>query len=439
VPFKSRLAIRLLAFLFAMIISSLQGVVTAQDAQSQSWGSWQSPVASPAGPYVAMTGQAIAFDASCSYSFDGPIIYYFWDFGDGTYGTGPNPNHQYMAEDVYTVTLTVCDDLWNCASSQSYATAGSVNVPARINFDELPVVNNLIVADQYLSQYGVRFYSGNTQYPTHTYQNCGFCLTTSPPNFINTKPDDAGIVAVEFTQPVNNLTFYMIGVDAFFNQFAVIDVYRSGNLYATYPVYGNGNWTVGFTLGSLTDISKVVIRNINDPLGIGFDDFTFNVPSDIKITSGRVGGYLNGTTQNALLGADVALQATPLPGGFAGGTYSWTCAPAPLCSIVAGGNSSSVNLRTLDTGTVTATVTYTKNNLTSSGTVTIDSVLPTVTSFAPDPQQVETIWAPTTCGTPDEPYSRWWFRKGCHTGIPGINFWAHVSVPTLLSDPLRAV
>lgn len=167
----------------------------------------------------------------------------------------------------------------------------------------------------------------------------------------------------------------------FFDPFAVIDVYRSGSFYASYPVFGNGTRTVGFTLGSLDNINKIVIRSITDPLGIGFDDFTFNVPSDIKITSGRVSGYLNGTTQNALVGADIALQATPVPSGFSGGTYSWTCTPSLLCSIVSGSNSSSVTFRTTEVGAVTASVSYTKNNLTTSGSVTINSILPTLTSF----------------------------------------------------------
>jgi hypothetical protein len=172
--------------------------------------------------------------------------------------------------------------------------------------------------------------------PLHTSQICGTCSTTSLPNFITTKPNDNGIVNVEFAQPVSNLIFYMIGVDVFFDQFAVIDVYRSGSLYSSYPVFGNGTRTVGFTLGSLDNISKIVIRNISDVLGIGFDDFTFNVPSDIKITSARVSGYLNGTTQNALLGADITLQATPVPSGFSGGSYTWTCTPQPLCAVIQG-------------------------------------------------------------------------------------------------------
>ena len=386
---KCRLSASFVQVTFIIVaIFFVSAVGTAQTPHPQADGS-QSPASIPGGPYVALTGQGIAFNGTGSWSFDGPIIYYYWDFGDGTWATGPNPNHQYTVEGAYTVTLTVCDDLWNCASSESYATVGAVNVPARIHFDELP--NDIVVADQYLSAYGVRFTSGTPFYQVRTFNDCGFCATTSPPNFIETGPNNQGVTIVEFTHPVSNLTFYMIGVGAFFNQFAVIDVYRNGSLYASYPVFGNGTRTVGFTFGSFDNINKIVIRSITDPNGIGFDDFTFNVPSDIKITSGRVNGYLNGTTQNALLGGDIALQATPLPGGFAGGTYVWTCAPSQLCSIVAGGNSSSVNLRTLDTGTVTATVTYTKNNFTASGSVTIRSILPTLTSLTAQ-QQPETIW-----------------------------------------------
>lgn len=219
---KGDLSHRLLSVSILVLLSviCLPNVVSAQDAVCQTPEN-QSPAAVPGGPYVASTDQMIAFEGGGSWSFEGPIIYYYWDFGDGTWGAGPNPSHQYSAEGAYTVTLTVCDDLWNCASSQSYATAGAVNVPARINFDELP--NNITVADQYFNQYGVRFYSGNSFYPLHTSQTCGPCSTTSLLNFITTKPNDSGIVNVEFAHPINNLTFYMIGVDVFFDPFAVID------------------------------------------------------------------------------------------------------------------------------------------------------------------------------------------------------------------------
>lgn len=419
-----------------VIFALLAATPVAGQAVCQNCGNnWQSPVAVPGGPYTGLTGQSIQLDGWGSYSYEGGITDYYWDFGDGTWGNGPCPNHQYTADGVYTVWLTVCDDMGYCAASQGFVTVDSVNVPVKLTFDEL--ANNTLVYQQYLNLYGVTFYSGNSFYPVHAYQNCGFCSTTSPPNFISTKPDDSGQVTVEFNQPVSNLTFYIIGVDAFFNPFAILDVYRNGSLNGTYTLYGNGTSTVGITLGSTNNISKIVVRGITDAAGVGFDDFTFSVPSDIKITNGRVNGYLNGTTQNALLGADVALNANPLPSGFAGGTYAWTCTPSTSCSIINAANSSSVTLRTNEVGIFTATVSYTKNSLTASGSVTINSVLPTLTSFTAQ-QQSNFVWPPFTCGLPGEPTSLWWYRHGCHTSSPGINFNAHVSVDPFISDPTKS-
>jgi hypothetical protein len=308
-------------------------------------------------------------------------------------------------------------------------TANAQNVVLR--FDELP--NSTTVTDQYLNQYGVRFSSGNAFFPVHTHQNCGpTCFPTSAPNFISTLPDTSGVVTVDFQYPVSGLTFYMIGVDAFFNQFALIDVYRSGVFYATYPVFGNGNFTVGYTFGSLDNISKIVIRGITDPSGIGFDDFSFTVPWEIKITSSRVAGFLNQTTQNALLSADVSLLANPLPAGFAGGTYSWTFS-APFSALSAT-NSSSVNFRSGNLGTGTATIVYTKNGVSRSATVTINSILPTLTSFTA--QQGSDLISNQNC---NEPNPFWWYRQGC---IPpqnvGIQFTANVQTPTLISDPAKS-
>ena len=51
------------------------------------------------------------FDASNSYDpDDGTIVGYAWDFGDGTTGTGVNPQHTYASGGTYTVTLTATDN-----------------------------------------------------------------------------------------------------------------------------------------------------------------------------------------------------------------------------------------------------------------------------------------------------------------------------------------
>jgi PKD repeat protein len=40
---------------------------------------------------------------------DNASLQYYWDFGDGTHGTGANPTHVYAQANVYTVTVTVTD------------------------------------------------------------------------------------------------------------------------------------------------------------------------------------------------------------------------------------------------------------------------------------------------------------------------------------------
>ena len=54
--------------------------------------------------------QRIEFDASTSGDYDGVIVTYLWDFGDGTNGAGMMVNHTYPTGGVYTATLMVVDD-----------------------------------------------------------------------------------------------------------------------------------------------------------------------------------------------------------------------------------------------------------------------------------------------------------------------------------------
>jgi PKD repeat protein len=55
--------------------------------------------------------QNVTFDASASYSVDGTIVSYTWDFGDGSSETSVNPmvEHSFLGG-VFSVTLTVVDD-----------------------------------------------------------------------------------------------------------------------------------------------------------------------------------------------------------------------------------------------------------------------------------------------------------------------------------------
>ncbi|KON32482.1 hypothetical protein AC477_02965, partial [miscellaneous Crenarchaeota group-1 archaeon SG8-32-1] len=49
--------------------------------------------------------QVVTFDASPSYDPDGAIVEYFWDFEDGTTGTGVSINHSYSESGLYTAAL----------------------------------------------------------------------------------------------------------------------------------------------------------------------------------------------------------------------------------------------------------------------------------------------------------------------------------------------
>lgn len=56
------------------------------------------------------TNAKVAFYGEKSLDFDGKIVSYAWDFGDGSTSTEQNPDHIYKQKGVYTVTLRVTDD-----------------------------------------------------------------------------------------------------------------------------------------------------------------------------------------------------------------------------------------------------------------------------------------------------------------------------------------
>ena len=59
--------------------------------------------------YEGSIGEEIKFDASRSVGYEGEIVDYSWDFGDGTYAKGVNPTHTFIKPGKYTVILTVTD------------------------------------------------------------------------------------------------------------------------------------------------------------------------------------------------------------------------------------------------------------------------------------------------------------------------------------------
>jgi len=55
-------------------------------------------------------GKTVSFDASNSSDENGTIVSYYWEFGDGSNGSGINPKYEYVKDyQTYEVTLTVTD------------------------------------------------------------------------------------------------------------------------------------------------------------------------------------------------------------------------------------------------------------------------------------------------------------------------------------------
>jgi hypothetical protein len=211
--------------------------------------------------------------------------------------------------------------------------------------------------------------------------------------------------------------------------------------YYTIRVSGNGSLYRVNDFSGIQNITGIQINPYNwDPvysyLPLYYDDFTFTPDLDVRITSTRVNGILNGTTQNALVGADIALNASVFPSSRTGGTYSWTVTPSPAgpTPVVTGTNSSSVTVRTTGAGTLTVRVTYTLNGFTATATVTINAVLPSLTSFTGQ-QSIDRVRAPGQCNSPD---TYWWYKLGCGAQEPGMSFSATVHAPTFISDPTQS-
>jgi ELWxxDGT repeat protein len=69
----------------------------------------QAPTADAGGPYQGVRNTAITLHGANSSDPDDDELTYAWDFGDGTTGTGQQPEHAYTALGTFTVTLIVSD------------------------------------------------------------------------------------------------------------------------------------------------------------------------------------------------------------------------------------------------------------------------------------------------------------------------------------------
>jgi hypothetical protein len=152
-----------------------------------------------------------------------------------------------------------------------------------INFDNLSA--GTIISNQYP---GVIFSS--TPYYNIVHNNCGgYCTYSSPPNALQSYPDNMRDIIIDFAQPVKDLTFYSCGWDWFGSIF--IDIYERGVYTRTVRGDGYGSYYPFFAnLTSFgTKITKIRIYGITDPAGLAWDDFSFTPNPDPPQTSSPIG------------------------------------------------------------------------------------------------------------------------------------------------------
>jgi len=88
-----------------------------------------------------VSGQLVTFDASSSFDLDGRISSYFWEFGDGTTGSGKIVTHAYYQEGTYQVVLQVTDNQGHSSTSFPRLVRVSESMTKTIRFTISPDPN----------------------------------------------------------------------------------------------------------------------------------------------------------------------------------------------------------------------------------------------------------------------------------------------------------
>jgi PKD repeat protein len=82
-----------------------------------------------ASPDSGLSPLSLAFSALGSSDFDGSIVKYIWDFGDGTSGSGSNLTHTFVTSGFYFATLVVTDESGATAKTQVGVLVGKTFTP----------------------------------------------------------------------------------------------------------------------------------------------------------------------------------------------------------------------------------------------------------------------------------------------------------------------
>jgi len=133
----------------ALNIDKLTVIWADYDPESFNW----IPYADTGGPYGALVGQEISFNANKSIGYEGEIVDYFWDFGDGDVGSGLATSHIYDETGVFTLTLNITDIKNNKASTTSKVWVQESNTGP-----DIPTIDGLS-SGKFWKEYEYKIYS----------------------------------------------------------------------------------------------------------------------------------------------------------------------------------------------------------------------------------------------------------------------------------------
>ena len=99
-------------------------------------------------PFAPIVNEYVTFDASGSYSIDGYIATYVWDFGDGNLTETSNPiiMHKFDSAGTYSVNLTVIDNL---GATRSYVKDVIVYPPPPTNVKISPYESSVCIGQEF--------------------------------------------------------------------------------------------------------------------------------------------------------------------------------------------------------------------------------------------------------------------------------------------------
>ncbi|NJD52460.1 MAG: PGF-pre-PGF domain-containing protein [Candidatus Methanoperedens sp.] len=191
------------------------------------------PSSAPNGPYTGTEGSPVSFDGSKSFDPDGIIKSYSWNFGDGNISNTKNPEHTYIQNGTYTVSLEVTDnDGLNATNTTTAIIARANNKPVS-NFSAIPTSGleplNVTFTDSSGSYDGITSWKwdfdndGKTdstvQNPMHGYaagtytvaltvcETDGDCDTRTRTDYINATIKDTIKPVITITYPSNGQAF----------------------------------------------------------------------------------------------------------------------------------------------------------------------------------------------------------------------------------------